>query len=188
MIAKSPASHSVPKRYYGKYRGLVVENIDPMLQGRIIAQVPDVLGEIPSSWCMPCVPATGIQSGVFAVPPMGSQVWIEFEQGNPDYPIWTGGFWGTSATIPLLALAPPPIPGGQNIVMQTTGQNTIQISDTVPAPFVGGVTIKGASPTGPMIVVNDTGIYMTCGPGLATIIMTGTSIIMNEGALAITGP
>jgi hypothetical protein len=58
----------------------------------------------------------------------------------------------------------------------------------VPAPFVGGVTIKGVDPLGPMIVVNDTGIYMTCGPGLATIMMTGTSIIMNEGALAIIGP
>jgi len=187
-IAKSPAGHSVPKRFYGKYRGLVVENIDPMQIGRILAQVPDVLGEIPSSWCMPCVPAAGIQAGMFIVPPIGSQVWIEFEQGNPNYPIWTGGFWGLVAEVPLMATVPPAIPPGQNIVIQTTGQQSIILSDTVPAPFVGGVCIKGINPLGPMIVVNDTGIYMTCGPGLATIMMVGTSIIMNEGALAIMGP
>jgi hypothetical protein len=187
-IAKSPAGNSVPKRFYGKYRGLVVENIDPMQIGRILAQVPDVLGEIPSSWCMPCVPAAGIQAGCFIVPPLGSQVWIEFEQGNPNYPIWTGGFWGLVAEVPLMATVPPTIPPGQNIVIQTTGQQSIILSDTVPAPFVGGVTLKGVNPLGPMIVVNDTGIYMTCGPGLATIMMTGTSIIMNEGALAIMGP
>ena len=60
-----------------------------------MVQVPDVLGETPSSWAMPCVPAAGIQAGCFIVPPIGSQVWVEFEQGDPDYPIWTGGFWGT---------------------------------------------------------------------------------------------
>ena len=82
-------------RYYGKYRGTVLVNIDPLQIGRIMAQVPDVFGETPTSWAMPCVPAAGIQAGCFVVPPIGSQVWIEFEQGDPDYPIWTGGFWGT---------------------------------------------------------------------------------------------
>ena len=83
------ASYSRPEstpRYYGKYRGLVIDNIDPEQIGRMLVQVPDVLGEIPSSWAMPCVPAAGIQSGCFIVPPIGSQVWVEFEQGNPDYP------------------------------------------------------------------------------------------------------
>jgi hypothetical protein len=186
MIAKSPASAPTPKRYYGKYRGLVVENLDPMMQGRILAQVPDVLGEIPSSWAMPCVPVAGIQAGIFAVPPMGGQVWIEFEQGNPDYPIWSGGFWGEVASIPVLATVPPPTPPGQNIVLQTTGQNTLVLSDTVPAPFLGGIMLK--STTGAMLVVNDTGIYMTCGPGLATIMMTGTTVMINPPALVITGP
>ena len=185
-IAKSPASNSTPKRYYGKYRGLVVNNIDPMQIGRIMAQVPDVLGEIPSSWALPCVPAAGIQAGCFMIPPLGSQVWIEFEQGNPDYPIWTGGFWGVVAEVPVLATVPPAIPPGQNIVLQTTGQNTVVLSDTVPAPFVGGIMLKSLA--GPMLVVNDTGIYLTCGPGLATIMMTGTMVSINETALVVTGP
>src|SRR5262249_58978678 len=96
--------------YYGKYRGLVVMNIDPMQIGRIIAQVPDVLGETPSSWAMPCVPAAGIQAGCFIVPPIGSQVWMEFEQGDPDYPIWTGGCLGERAGGSPFAPPPPPTP------------------------------------------------------------------------------
>ena len=92
-----------PRRFYGKYRGLVIENIDPEQIGRVLLQVPDVLGAIPSSWAMPCVPAAGIQAGCFIVPPIGSQVWVEFEQGDPDYPIWTGGFWGLVAEVPIFA-------------------------------------------------------------------------------------
>src|SRR5579871_6057307 len=73
-------------RFYGKYRGVVIDNIDPAQIGRIQAQVPDVLGEVPSSWALPCASAAGLQAGCFIVPPTGSQVWIEFEQGDRDYP------------------------------------------------------------------------------------------------------
>ena len=171
-----------PKRYYGKYRGLVIENIDPEQIGRIIVQVPDVLGEIPSSWAMPCVLAAGIQSGCFIVPPIGSQVWVEFEQGDPDYPIWTGGFWGVVADIPVLATVPPAVPPGQNIVLQTTGQNTIMLSDAVPTPVTGGIVLKSAS--GAMIVVNETGIYISNGQG-AMITLIGPVVDINTGGLTV---
>jgi hypothetical protein len=169
-------------RYYGKYRGLVVENIDPEQIGRVLVQVPDVLGEIPSSWAMPCVPAAGIQSGVFIVPPIGSQVWVEFEQGDPDYPIWTGGFWGVVAEVPALAIVPPAIPPGQNIVLQTSGQNTVIVSDAPPTPVTGGIVLKGAS--GAMIVINETGIYISNGQG-ASITLIGPSVEINLGALTV---
>ena len=107
------------KRFFGEYRGLVIDNLDPLQIGRIQAEVPDVLGEAPSSWALPCIPAAGSQAGCFIVPPIGSQVWIEFEQGDPDFPIWTGGFWGLAADVPVAALTPAPIPPGQNIVLQT---------------------------------------------------------------------
>ena len=113
-----------PKRYYGKYRGLVIENIDPMQIGRVMVQVPDVLGEIAVELGDAMRSRGGHSGGCFIVPPIGSQVWIEFEQGDPDYPIWTGGFWGLVADVPVFATAPPAIPPGQNIVLQTTGQNT----------------------------------------------------------------
>jgi hypothetical protein len=173
-------------KYYGKYRGLVVENIDPEQIGRVLVQVPDVLGEIPTSWAMPCVPAAGIQAGCFIVPPIGSQVWVEFEQGDPDYPIWTGGFWGLVADIPIFATAPPAIPPGQNIVLQTTGQNMVLVSDAPPSPVTGGIVLKSTS--GAMIVVNDTGIYLSAGPGLASITLVGPTVDINLGALTVLGP
>ena len=190
MTMTEPASSSTggessAPHYYGKYRGTVIENIDPLQIGRILAQVPDVLGELPSSWAMPCVPAAGIQAGAFIVPPIGSQVWIEFEQGDPDYPIWTGGFWGLVAEVPALATIPPAIPPGQNIVLQTTGQNSLILSDAAPTPLTGGIILKGAS--GAMIVVNETGIYLNNGQG-ATITLIGPTVEINITGLTVTGP
>jgi len=182
----SPQTTSAPggntTKFYGKYRGLVVENIDPLQIGRVMVQVPDVLGEIPSSWAMPCVPAAGIQSGCFIIPPIGSQVWVEFEQGDPDYPIWTGGFWGLVADVPIFATAPPAIPPGQNIVLQTTGQNTLIVSDSPPTPVSGGIVLK--STTGAMLVVNDSGIYISNGKG-AMITLVGPTVDVNIGALTV---
>ena len=80
--------------FYGKYRAIVTMNIDPMQVGRIQVMCPDVSGFIPTTWAMPCVPVAGINMGIFTVPPMGSGVWIDFERGDPDFPIWVGGYWG----------------------------------------------------------------------------------------------
>jgi hypothetical protein len=169
-------------RYYGKYRGTVINNIDPEQRGRIMAMVPDVLGLTPSSWALPCVPLAGKQEGTFMVPQIGAAVWMEFEQGEPDFPIWTGGFWGLAAEVPALALAPPPIPPGQNIAIQTTGQNLLLVSDSAPTPVSGGIVLK--STTGASIVVNDSGIYISNGKG-ASIMMVGPQITINNGALVI---
>jgi uncharacterized protein involved in type VI secretion and phage assembly len=170
------------KRHYGKFRGLVIENIDPMEIGRVMVQVPDVLGVIRSSWAMPCVPFAGTQAGVFVVPPIGSQVWVEFEQGNVDFPIWTGGFWRTVAEVPVLAIAPGAVSPGQNIVLQTTGQNAVVVSDAPPTPTSGGIVLKSAS--GATIVVNDSGIYLSNGKG-AIVTMIGPAVDINQGALEI---
>jgi hypothetical protein len=182
MSPRASAAGENPTKYYGKYRGLVINNVDPEQIGRVMVQVPDVYGEIPSTWAMPCVPAAGIQSGCFIVPPLGSQVWIEFEQGDPDYPIWSGGFWGLVAQVPALAMAPPAIPPGQNIVLQTTGQNMAMVSDAAPTPVSGGIVLKSMS--GAMIVVNDTGIYINNGKG-ASITLIGPTVDVNLGALTI---
>jgi uncharacterized protein involved in type VI secretion and phage assembly len=183
MSATGTASRNgetaAPARFYGKYRGTVVNNIDPMRLGRIMALVPDVSGIALSSWAMPCLPVAGIQMGFVAVPPIGSGVWVEFEQGDPDFPVWVGCFYGTAAEMPALAqIAPPPIP---SITLQTTLQNGILISD-VPGP-TGGIMLK--STTGATILVNDTGIYIQNGKG-ASIIMTGPTVTINQGAMVIT--
>jgi uncharacterized protein involved in type VI secretion and phage assembly len=164
--------------YLGKYRGTVINNIDPMQQGRIQVMVPDVSGVALSSWAMPCVPLAGLQNGFFTVPIIGSGVWVEFEKGDPDYPVWTGCFFGSPADVPALArLVPPGVPG---ITMQTPLQNGITIND-VPGP-TGGIMIKSA--TGATLIVNDTGIYIQNGKG-ASITMVGPAVTINNGALSV---
>lgn len=165
-------------KFYGKYRGMVLNNIDPMMIGRVQVQVPDVLGLGISSWAMPCVPIAGPQMGVYVIPLISSGVWVEFEGGDPDYPIWSGCFWGSTAEVPPLAFAGLPV--SPNIVLQTTGQSTIVVSD-LPGP-TGGIMLK--SLTGASIIVNDTGIYIQNGKG-ASIIMAGPTVTINNGALTI---
>jgi uncharacterized protein involved in type VI secretion and phage assembly len=172
-------SVDVPKKFYGKYRGTVVNAVDPMQLGRIQAIVPDVLGVIPSSWAMGCFPVTGKQFGFMSIPQVGTGVWIEFEQGDPDKPIWSGCWFGIAAEVPAAALLVPPLVPG--FVLQTTLQNTLMISDT-PGP-TGGILIK--TTTGAMISVNDIGITISNGKG-ATILMQGPSVIVNAGALVVT--
>lgn len=166
------------RRYYGKYRGTVVNNVDPLQIGRIMAMVPAVAGFSPSSWAMPCAPVTGINSGIFAVPQIGSGVWIEFEQGDPDHPIWVGGFWGSAAEVPVLAHAVPPAVNG--ITLQTTLKNGIVISD-VPGP-TGGIQLQTTA--GAMISVTDAGIVISNGKG-AVISLVGPTVDINVGGLTV---
>ena len=166
------------QKFYGKYRGTVLNNVDPMQIGRLMVQVPDVSGLIPSSWAMPSFPLTGKQMGTYMIPQIGSGVWVEFEQGNPDYPIWSGCWYGSAAEVPALALAGNP--ASPSIVLQTSLQNSIVVSD-LPRP-TGGIMLK--STTGATIIVNDTGIYIQNGKG-ASLIMTGPSVTINNGALTI---
>jgi uncharacterized protein involved in type VI secretion and phage assembly len=163
---------------FGKYRGTVVNNVDPMQIGRIQAMVPDLAGFVPGTWASPCLPVAGINSGLFTVPIIGSGVWIEFERGDPDYPIWVGGYWGSAAEVPLLAHAVPPgVPG---MTLQTPLKNGLVISD-VPGP-TGGILIQTA--TGAMISVSDVGIIISNGKG-AVINMTGPTVDVNLGALTV---
>jgi hypothetical protein len=183
-----------PNRFLGKYRATVANNIDPEQRGRILATVPDVQGLVPMSWAMPCVPMAGKLQGMFHVPQIGAGVWIEFEQGDPNFPIWVGGFWGSFAEVPPSALVPPPLPLGDNIVIQTTLGHTLAISDSVPLPAAapiphpapvgtGGITLR--SPSGAFITVNDAGIFINNGKG-ATIDMLGPSVLLNKLALQVT--
>jgi uncharacterized protein involved in type VI secretion and phage assembly len=166
------------QKYFGKYRGTVLNNVDPLQIGRLMVQVPDVSSLLPSSWAMPCFPISGKQMGAYMIPQIGAGVWVEFEQGNPDYPIWSGCWYGSVAEVPALALAGNP--ASPNIVLQTSLQNAIVVSD-LPGP-TGGIMLK--STTGATIIVNDTGIYIQNGKG-ASLVMVGPSVTINNGALVV---
>jgi hypothetical protein len=164
-------------KYYGKYRGTVINNIDPEGRGRIQAIVPDVQGATPLTYALPCMPLASIKAGIHLVPIVGSAVWIEFEQGDPDYPIWTGCFWGQASELPSDASSGLPV--SPSIILQTQGQHKLVISDV---PGIGGIEIK--STTGASIKVNDIGITIDNGKG-ATIELIGPSVDINKGAMKI---
>lgn len=84
--------------FFGKYRGKVELNLDPLGLGRVQVSVADVMGDGTLAWAMPCLPGAGPGVGIFTIPPVGANVWVEFERGDPDYPIWSGGFWDVGDT------------------------------------------------------------------------------------------
>jgi uncharacterized protein involved in type VI secretion and phage assembly len=137
------------QKYYGKYRGKVVNNTDPLNIGRVQVNVPEI-SRTRANWAMPCILAAAVQMGIYAVPAVGANVWIEFEHGDPDHPIWTGGFWDKAADVPA--------PDG-GVVLKSASGATIIINDT-------GITIqngKGASIVlvGPTVTINNGALAIT---------------------------
>ena len=161
--------------FFGKFRGVVTDIQDPLQIGRIRARVPDVMGDQESGWAMPCFAFGGPGMGFFALPSVGAGVWIEFEQGDPDYPIWTGCWYGSVAELPPPLLVPP----YKKVLLKTAGGASITLDDT---PGVGGITLQTAS--GQKIILSATGIEIDNGMG-AKITMQGPQVNVNNGALEV---
>ena len=161
--------------FFGKYRGIVTDIQDPLMIGRVRAKVPDVMGDQESGWAMPCLPFAGSGMGFYALPKVGAGVWIEFEHGDPDYPIWSGAWWGSSTELPPDLLAPP----YQKVMVRTNSGHTITLDDT---PGVGGITLQTSG--GQKIVLSSTGVEITSGQG-GTIKITGPQVSVNDGALEV---
>jgi len=172
------------KRFFGKYRGIVETNTDPEFKGRIQAMVPDVLGLVPTTWALPCLANAGVKSGVHVIPAIGTNVWIEFEHGDPNKPIWTGCFWGSTTEAPI---APPPqtnplLP--PDVVVQTVAQNTIVVSGSLAGI---SITCGPPLPTSPGIMITQAGITISDGKGGMIAIAEGV-VTINLGALVIQQP
>jgi uncharacterized protein involved in type VI secretion and phage assembly len=162
-------------QFFGKFRGTVTDIEDPKMIGRVKAKVPDVFGDLESGWAMPCAPFGGSGMGFFALPKVGAGVWIEFEHGDSDYPIWTGCWFGSREDMPPELSAPP----YKKVLIKTKGGSSIVIDDT---PEIGGITLETSG--GQKIVLSPTGVEITNGKG-AKIKMTGPQISMNDGALDV---
>jgi uncharacterized protein involved in type VI secretion and phage assembly len=160
------------EKFFGKYRGVVTDNRDPLMLGRIKARVQDVLGSNDSGWALPCMPYAGSGVGLFLIPPVNAFVWMEFEHGEPDYPIWTGCFWAQGEV--------PAIPAVPEKKVLKTDTGTITLDDT---PGVGGITIETTS--GMKIAISATGIEINNGQG-GTIKLTGPRVSINDTALEVT--
>ena len=165
-------------RYFGKYRATVLNNLDPRSQGRIQVQLGDQYGPFPSTWALPAFPMAAKGCAMVALPQIGSLVWIEFEAGDPDYPIWTGAFWDTAGGFPAAAVAAG-TPATPAIHMETSLGTSVTLSDN-PAQQVAIKTIQGAK-----IVIAATGITLDNGLG-AKIELIGPTVQINGTALMIT--
>ena len=161
--------------FYGKYRGTVVDNIDVTQCGRVRVKVPAVFGDGELNWALPCSPYAGPGVGFFAVPPVGANVWVEFEGGNPDFPIVSGGFWDVGRG--PLDFAPP-----TTKLLKTDGVS-IKLDDL---PGAGGLTIEVSPPvvTTPLTLVFDVS-GITLKNGVASIKLSPADVSVNDGALKV---
>ncbi len=178
------------KKFYGKYRGLVIDNADPTFCGRLVVGVPAVYGDFQSPWALPALPAASLGSGIFSVPAPGASVWVEFERGDPQFPIWTGGFWPNPGESPEVAKLGPET----KIVLQTMLGNFLMLDDPEEGitlqTTVGhsininaeGITLKTS--TGNILSISDAGITMTTTEG-GSIAIEGTMVQINDGALMV---
>jgi hypothetical protein len=158
----------VAKRHWGKYRGKVVANQDVPPRGRLLVSVPGIL-TVPG-WAMPCVPvATMLMGGgAFMRPAIGSNVWVEFERGDPDKPIWVGCYWGET-DLPKLAKEYSAIPAAQAITIESLTAG-ISIGDI---PIAGGATPPG-------------NVNIVAGSGAVAIALTPGSLNITAPAVTIT--
>ena len=174
----------VERRFYGKYRGFVVSTADPKRLGRVRLKVPSVLGpEVVTGWAMPCVPYGGQKNqGFLCIPEVGAGVWVEFEEGDLEFPIWVGTFWsepGGVSEIPALNGA-----GGQELkneqkpptrkIIKTSKGHTIQFEDAKGEEMV--IIVEATHKH--VVTLNKDGIQITDG-------VNGNRIVMGAGGIRI---
>jgi hypothetical protein len=130
------------RRYFGKYRGTVLPMYDVDTRGRLLVAVSDANGPNFSGWARPCVPWAGPSMGCYMVPPPGANVWVEFEHGNPDHPIWVGCWWGDPVTAPIVGKSSVPL--APIFALETIAKHQIIISDTPVPPLLplGGILLR----------------------------------------------
>ncbi len=194
MTAQPPSCDAATgaPRFWGKYRGSVVDTSDPLVSGRLLCTV-EALPGMELNWAMPCVPYAGIEQGFFALPPEGSDVWVEFEGGDPDKPIWSGGFWG-AAEEPLVPEIDPELPELVNVWRSKFC--TLLFNDI---PAEGGVTLSAIDPVVPVPVtmkMNELGFSITCGelsftmdPAVGITLTAGeTTMLLSVAAVNVETP
>jgi len=160
----------VSKQYFGKYRGRVENPIDLQGLGRVQVSVPDVLGDGTLAWAMPSTPFAGKGVGFFAIPPQGARVWVEFERGDPDYPIWSGCFWGLGEE----PLGKDPIAYLKMLIK--TDKATLQIDNNPIAPsFTLDVQVGGVAGAA-KIEAGLTGMKISCAGNTIELAVDGVSI------------
>jgi uncharacterized protein involved in type VI secretion and phage assembly len=154
-------------RFFGKYRGTVTDVDAGTL--RIKANVPAVLADQPTGWCMPCVPYAGDGVGLAFLPEVGSGVWIEFEGGDVSYPVWVGCYWRDGEQ---------PSDAAPDVKAIVTASGHKMLFDD------NGSSITLSDPNGNTITLDSSGITLTRGSN--TIQVSDSEVNINDGALEVT--
>jgi len=80
--------------YYGFYEGIVSNNEDPEIRGRVKIICPNVYGDVEyPKWALPFGMFSGKGIGSYWIPPNNSPIWATFKNGNPEFPLWTYGWY-----------------------------------------------------------------------------------------------
>lgn len=112
-------------RYYGVYRGVVVDNEDPDMRGRLIIKVPGIWGDdIHEKWVFGKGLYAGSDIGFFALPNKGDGIWVSFENGDPKYPVWEYGWWGKDDLPETVKRNYP------NTQVWQSGKNRVELDET----------------------------------------------------------
>ena len=206
---RSPNAPDAPdqgaiQQHWGKYRGRVVENEDPEGIARILVDVPQFPNMI-SAWAMPCTPYAGPDVGFYAIPPIGANVWVEFEGGNINRPIWSGCFWGNALEMPghpalptnkifktemcTLTLSDIPGEGATLTVLPNSMQInqellTVRIEEAVLTLIPEALTL-GIEPTN--LTIGNEGMILETPTVSITATVNITGDVAIEGAVQITG-
>jgi uncharacterized protein involved in type VI secretion and phage assembly len=196
----------VEQRYYGKYRGFVVDNKDPAQLGRLRLRVPSVLGtDVVTGWASACVPFGGAaDQGFLFIPDRKAGVWVEFEEGDLEFPIWVGTFWskpdaGTELPKPNgpdgAELSQPQDPPTCKIIKTGKG-HTVQLEDAdgqesvivynKPDKLLLVMDTKGIRITdgkrGHKVTLDDSGVTVTDG------VNSGNKLVMDSSGITVNGP
>jgi uncharacterized protein involved in type VI secretion and phage assembly len=161
-------------RFFGKYRAVVTDNNDLQKRGQLQVQVPSVMGD-QLIWALPCVGYAGDGIGLYAMPPVGAGVWVEFEGGDPSYPIWVGCFW-SDGHIETADASP-------TIKFWKTDGVTLRIDDEA-----GTLTIETAD--GTLVKIGDgefkvEATEINADANGTTLKLSSSGLDVNEGALTV---
>lgn len=167
--------------YFGKYRGVVKSNEDETSRGRLKVRVPAVLGTL-EVWAMPCVPYAGNGVGFYSLPAPETGVWVEFEGGDPSYPVWTGFFWADNE-LPDQGGAAIKIWKTDKVVMRIDDDaDEVQVKTTADSKLTLGSEVKSES-GGATHTVGGTGVVSELGGGKVEV--TTAMVKVNNGALEV---
>jgi hypothetical protein len=179
----------VQGKYYGKYRGTVIDNLDPKKMGRVRLVVASLLGTTELDWALPCLPFGGLaDQGWFSVPEIKAQVWVEFEEGELSQPIWTGTFWRKGDDVPKAAALEEPT----TRLMKTPAGHIFQFDDKEGEEKILLQHVAGAEVTidenGTVAVTDAVGSHVTLDADAEEVVVedvNGNSLSMTASGITI---